>query len=322
MPIIHSEYRRPSWFKGRHLQTIMPALFRRVEGVVVQRERMATKDHDFIDVDWSLKGNKKLVILSHGLEGNSRQPYILGMTKIFNEAGWDTISWNFRGCSGEINDKVGFYHAGSSEDLAVVIEHAHNRRMYQQIVLVGFSLGGCMTLKLLGEYSHKLPSEITHAMVFSVPCDLNACIKEISSTPFNVAVYQYRFLTSLKDKLTQKIAQYPDLLGHIDLDQIQSIEDFDNVFTSPLCGFQDAEDYYRKCSCNQFIPEIHIPTLIVNAQNDPLLHPEAHPIKECRDHKHVFLEMPSEGGHVGFVQTTLHGSHWSEQRALEFLKAS
>src|SRR5438874_2402021 len=141
MPIICSKYCRPSWFKGRHLQTIMPALFRKVDGVLLQRERIATKDRDFIDIDWSLKGNKKLVILSHGLEGNSRQPYILGMIKFFNEAGWDTMSWNFRGCSGETNNKIGFYHAGFSEDLATAIEHARATHTYQQIVLIGFSLG-------------------------------------------------------------------------------------------------------------------------------------------------------------------------------------
>ncbi len=320
MPIISSNYRPPSWFKGRHLQTILPALFRNVVGLELRRERIHTPDGDFLDIDWSQKGNKKIAILSHGLEGSSRQPYMLGMAKSLNEAGWDTLNWNFRGCSGEINNKVRFYHAGYSEDLAFVIEHARKTGNYQQIVLIGFSLGGSMTLKYLGENHDRLPSEITHAAVFSIPGDLNACCIELSSTAFQKGIYQQRFLDSMKDKLAKKIAQYPDYLTHIDLEKIHSIADFDNAFTSPLWGFNDAYDYYRKCSCNQFIPEIKLPTLIVNAQNDPILHPDSHPVEQCRQHKCVYLEMPPEGGHVGFVHDNLHLNHWSEQRVIEFLK--
>ncbi len=319
MPIISSGYNRPSWLKGGHLQTIIPALFRKVEGVVLQRERISTRDNDFIDVDWSRQGNKRLAILSHGLEGSSRQHYMLGMTKALVEEGWDTMSWNFRGCSGELNNKVCFYHAGSTEDLEVVIQHAFDRHVYEQIILVGFSLGGSVTLKFLGEHGDKIPTEITHAAMFSVPCDLHACIEEISSTPFNIAIYQNRFLSSLKEKLVRKMAQYPDLLGHLNPDLIQTMEEFDNVFTAPLAGFSDAKEYYHKCSCAQFIPEIRIPTLIVNAQNDPLLATKAHPIIECHDHKHVYLELPTDGGHVGFVQTTLQDVFWFEQRVLKFI---
>jgi uncharacterized protein len=326
MPIISSQYRPPSWFKGRHLQTIMPVLFRKVLGVKLRRERINTPDGDFLDLDWSIDGTldsnncEKIAILSHGLEGSSRQPYMLGMAKTLNEAGWDTLSWNFRGCSGELNNKVRFYHAGYSDDLALVIEHVRKTTHYKQIVLVGFSLGGSMTLKYLGENGGKLPSEISHAIVFSIPGDLHTCCQEISSSRFQMEVYHQRFLWSMKEKLAQKIIQYPDYLSHLDLDQIRSITDFDNAFTCPLWGFNDANDYYTKCSCNQFIPEIRLPTLIVNAQNDPILHVDSHPIKECRNHQCVYLELPPEGGHVGFVYDNLHINHWSEQRAIEFLK--
>jgi len=324
MPIISSQYRPPSWFKGRHLQTIVPVLFRKVIGVDLRRERIDTPDGDFLDLDWSRDSAhsnvRKIAILSHGLEGSSRQPYMLGMAKTLNEAGWDTLSWNFRGCGGEINNKVRFYHAGYSDDLALVIEYVRKTSTYKQIALIGFSLGGSMTLKYLGENNNRLPSEITHAVVFSVPGDLGACCEELSSTTFQKNIYQQRFLDSMKDKLTQKIAQYPDYLSHLDLEQIQSIEDFDNAFTSPLWGFQDALDYYRKCSCNQFVPEIRLPTLIVNAQNDPILHPDFHPVEQCHQHKCVYLELPPEGGHLGFVCDCLHLNLWSEQRTVEFLK--
>lgn len=319
MPLISSKYRSPSWFKGRHMQTIVPALFRRVTGVNLIRERISTPDQDFLDIDWSRKGNKRIAILSHGFEGSSRQPYILGMTKALNEAGWDTLSWNFRGCSGEINNKVRFYNAASSDDLELVIEYAR-KHGYTRIALIGFSLGGSMTLKYLGEKGSRLPADITHAATISVPDDLYSCVEELSSTPFQKGVYQKRFLDSIKLKLAQKIIQFPDLLAHLDLESIQSIEDFDNQFTAPLCGFQSAVDYYHKGSCKNYIAEIKVPTLILNAQNDPILHPDSHPIYVCRDHKCVFLEMTSEGGHVGFVHTELHDHHWSDKRAVEFLE--
>ncbi len=320
MPLITSKYRAPSWLKGRHMQTIVPALFRRVIGVEVQRERISTPDGDFLDVDWGRKGHKRLAILSHGYEGSSRQPYILGMTKALNESGWDTLGWNYRGCSGEINNKVRFYHADSSDDLAWLIDLALNTCHYRQIVLIGFSLGGSMTLKYLGENHGHLPVEITHAATFSVPGDLYSCVEELSATPFQKGVYHQRFLLSVKSKLAKKITQFPDLLGHLDLGKIHSIEDFDNQFTAPLCGFKNARDYYKKCSCAQYIPEIRIPTLIVNAQNDPLLHPNSHPMQECRRNKRVFLEMTGDGGHVGFVHTDLHHNHWTDMRAIEFLE--
>lgn len=320
MPIISSKYSSPSWYKGRHMQTIVPAIFRRVVGVEVERERIATPDEDFLDLDWSKKGNSKLAVMSHGFEGSTRQPYMLGMTKALNEAGWDTLSWNFRGCSGEMNNKVRFYNAAVSSDLELVIEYARQKG-YKQIVLIGFSLGGNMTLKYLGEQGHRLPSEISHAVTFSVPADLHACVEELSATPFQKGVYQHRFLTSLKTKLAQKMQQYPDLLSHIDLAKIETIKDFDNQFTAPLLGFQNASDYYNTGSCKKYIEEIKVPTLIVNAQNDPILHPDSHPLLECHDHKCVFLEMTLDGGHVGFVHTELHDCHWSEKRAIEFLEA-
>jgi predicted alpha/beta-fold hydrolase len=319
MPIISSKYRTPSWLKGSHMQTIMPALFKKVIDVTVHRERIATPDGDFLDIDWSRQGNKRLAILSHGLEGNSGQTYILEMTRALNQAGWDTLSWNFRGCSGEINNKVRFYHAGSSDDLELVIEHARVPSSYTQIALIGFSIGGSMTLKYLGENNHKLQPEISHAIAISVPVDLKSSVEMLSSTPFHKSVYHQHFVNCFKEKLSKKIVQYPDLLAHIDLEKIQTFEDFDNLVTSPLYGFVDAHDYYRKCSCKQFIPEIQLPTLIVNAQNDPLINPLFQPVKECRDHKCVYLEMPLDGGHGGFVHMALHNPRWTNLRAVEFL---
>ncbi len=300
------------------MQTILPA-FRKVRGVHYDRERIATFDHDFLDLDWSRVGSSRLVILSHGLEGNTFQQYILGMVKALNQEGWDALAWNFRSCSGELNNKVRFYNAGNTEDLDWVIKHALKTGKYKEIVLMGFSLGGSLTLKFLGEQQAVMPIEVSKALVFSVPCDLKACVKELSSG-FNKMIYLKRFLLTLKSKLSIKKRQFPDLLSYLDLDAIQGFEDFDNCFTAPQCGFKDAHDYYDHCSCKQNIPDIRVPTLIINAQNDPFLHQDCHPIKECHENVWVNLEMPIGGGHLGFMLTSINGPYWSEQRAIEFLK--
>ncbi len=319
MPLINSHYHPPAWTPGKHIQTIVPTLFRKIDCIDYKRERIATPDQDFLDLDWSCCGSSRLVILSHGLEGHSRQQYILGMVRALNANGWDALSWNFRSCSGELNNKVRFYHAGSTEDLDWVVQHALKTGQYKEVVLLGFSLGGSITLKLLGEWGKSAPVEISRGIAFSVPCDLRSCIEKLSSG-FNRLIYLRRFMIVLKGKIALKIQQFPDLLSHIDLDQIQGFEDFDNIFTAPLCGFKDAFDYYETCSCKMKIPEIRVPTLLINAKNDPFLHENCHPIKECKQSQWVHLEQPNYGGHVGFLKNRVNGTYWSEQRALEFLK--
>ena len=319
MSLISSNYKPPTWARGKHMQTILP-FFRKVKGVSYQRERIATFDYDFLDLDWSKVGSSRLVILTHGVEGNSSQSYILGMVKMINKEGWDALAWNFRSCSGEINNHLGLYDAASTEDLKWVIKHALKGGAYKEIVLIGFSLGGCYTLQLLGELGKNTPSEISKALTFSVPCDLQPCIKELSYG-INKVIYLKRFIWSLKEKLELKKKQFPDLLSHLDLNKIQNFEDFDNVFTAPLRGFKNANNYYEFCSCRKNIPEIHVPTLIVNAQNDPFLPTPCQPIQECKHHVWVHLEMPSDGGHLGFMLESINGRYFSEQRALEFLRA-
>ncbi len=319
MPIIRSEYRPPAWMRDRHTQTLVPALFRRARGPHYERERISTYDRDFLDIDWAKIGSSKLVILAHGMEGNTSQEYMVGMVRILNEAGWDAMGWNFRSCSGELNNKVRFYRADTTEDIDCVVRHALKTGKYKEIALLGFSLGGCQTLKYLGNLGSKAPSELSRGIAISVPCNLNACVKSLSYG-FNKIVYLRRFVTVLKAKLTEKIRQYPDLLSHLDVNLIQGFEDFDNFFTAPLYGYRDAKEYYENCSCKPDIPEIRVPTLILNAQNDPFIPRDAQPIKECQENPWVTLEMPTDGGHVGFMLSSINGPYWTEKRTLEFLK--
>lgn len=320
MPLIQStSYTSPIWLYNGHLQTIIPSLFRKVRGVPFKRERIATIDDDFLDLDWLKSGNEKLVIISHGLEGDSRRPYVKGMAKAFHAAGWDVAAWNFRGCSGEINKNLRFYHSGSTEDLHTVVLHALGVGNYREAALIGFSLGGNLTLKYLGEDNAKLPKQIKAAAVFSVPLHLHSSSIQISQR--GNRIYSRRFLKKLKQKVEAKSQLMPDQLTVTHFDNIRSLEDFDDFYTAPLHGFENAQAYYEACSAIRFIDKIYVPTLIVNAANDPFLSPKCYPTEQVKDHPYVHLEIPAEGGHCGFPLYNAQGMYWSEIRALEFLES-
>ncbi len=318
MAIIYPDYQPPSWIKGKHTETVFPSLFRVVKDVEYERERISTFDFDFLDIDWSRKGNKRLVILSHGLEGNSKQSYVLGMVKALNEAGWDTLSWNFRGCSGELNQSLKLYHAGTTEDLECVINYALTQYQYDEIALIGFSLGGIMILNYLGELGSKVPSKITKAIVFSVPCDLKSCAQELKKGVNRV--YLNRFLITMKEKLIEKASQYPGAFDANAIAEVCDFESFDTLFTCPIFGFIDAADYYQTCSAKKAIPSITIPVVICNAQNDPFLNKDCYPIEECRNHPTVQLELPEYGGHLGFLADQFNKPFWTDLRAVKFLE--
>jgi predicted alpha/beta-fold hydrolase len=307
MPILDpSFYKSPPFFSNGHLQTIYPSLFRKVKGILYHRERIATIDDDFLDLDWSKTGSGKIAIVSHGLEGSSYRSYMLGMVKSLHKAGWDALAWNYRGCSGEPND------------LHTVITHVISQNKYRKIALAGFSLGGNMTLKYLGERGETVDSRIDKAVVFSVPCDLAASSRKMAE-PFN-KIYMKRFLRMLHQKIKDKMEVLPGLIDDEGYDKIKNFRDFDDRYTAPIHGFANAEDYWAKCSCKQFIPYITIPTLLVSARNDPFLTKECYPVEEAGRIPHFYLEMPKSGGHVGFVEFNANGEYWSEQRVIAFLK--
>jgi predicted alpha/beta-fold hydrolase len=320
MPLIQStSYTSPIWLYNGHLQTIIPSLFRKVRGVPFKRERIATIDDDFLDLDWLKSGNEKLVIISHGLEGDSQRPYVKGMAKVFHAAGWDVVAWNFRGCSGEVNKNLRFYHSGATDDLHAVASHALDIGGYKQVAMIGFSLGGNLTLKYLGEDTAKLPQQITGAAVFSVPLHLHGSSRQIAQR--GNRIYSRRFLKKLKQKVEAKSLAMPNQLTMAHFENIRSLEDFDDFYTAPLHGFENAQAYYEACSAIRFIDKINVPTLIVNAANDPFLSPECYPTEQVKGHPYVHLEIPAEGGHCGFPLYNAKGMYWSEIRALEFLES-
>lgn len=317
MPVIDSTYRAPPGFSNGHLLTVFPALLRRVETVTSTRERIETCDGDFLDLDLALNGNRRIAILSHGLEGSSRSPYMQGMARALYRKRWDVVAWSFRGCSGQPNRLLRSYHSGATEDLDAVVAHVASRGRHERIALVGFSLGGNLTLKYLGERGDDVPCAVSDAVVFSVPCDLAASALRLAS-PIN-RLYMRRFLRTLEGKVRGKHLLFPDKLDVRGLDGIKTFHEFDDRFTGPLHGFVDANDYWSRCSAQAFLPGIRVRTLMVNALNDPFLAPSCFPVEEARDHPWLHLETPASGGHVGFVSFNRGGDYWSEIRTAQFL---
>ncbi len=316
MPVITSNYTPPLPFKNGHFSTIFPNLLRKVKGVVQKRERIELDDGDFIDLDWSHSANKKsnrLTIIIHGLEGNGQRQYILGLARHLNQNCWDSVALNLRNCSGEVNRLYKSYNAGASDDLEAVINYIVKKYSYTQISICGFSLGGNLMLKYLGE-GRLIPSQIKAAVGVSVPCDLYNSLSEINK-PKNI-IYQQRFIKNLKAKLYERQQVFSNELSRSDIKSCSSLIDIDNLYTSKAHGYKNAIDYYTKCSCKQFLQTIKIPTLIINAKNDSFLGELCYPINEAKKNKNLFLETPDYGGHVGFY---LSGkAYYNEKRALDF----
>ena len=311
-------YQPPFYQFNGHLQTIIPSLFRKVENVHYKRERIHTPDEDFLDLDWLRNGaSDTLLIVSHGLEGDSHRSYVKGMVRAFAQRGCHALAWNYRGCSGEPNLQERFYHSGATEDMEAVIQHVRKTGQYKKIILSGFSLGGNLTLKYLGERGSNLVPEIWKSAVFSVPLDLSGSSTKISQR--SNWIYNKRFLNHLEKKIKGKAANMP---GRLDVDALRGIKtlrQFDDAYTAPLHGFENAEAYYAYCSALKYLEGIRIPSLIVNAKNDPFLSESCYPVASLKDHPFVDLEVPEEGGHVGFAPATGEELYYSEKRALEFV---
>ena len=319
MPVITpSSYRPPIGFGSGHAQSIYPAVFRRVKNVTARRERIDTPDGDFLDLDWSPRVRRRLAVLSHGLEGSSSQPYIQGMATALCARDWDCLAWNFRGCSGEPNRSVGSYHSGATGDLQVLLDHVFNTTDYEEVALVGFSLGGNITLKYLGDQRGEIDPRICAAVAFSVPCDLASSAGKMAG--FAQRIYMRRFLKTLRAKIRQKMEAFPGKVVDHGLDAMRTFRQFDEKYTAPLNGFDGALDYWARCSSKPVLGKIRVPTLLVNAQDDPFLAQACHPYEEAAGSDQFFFENPQGGGHVGFVPRDRAGEYWSETRAAEFLE--
>ncbi len=305
---------RPRYLFNAHLETIIPSMFYQVVNVSYQRERMELADGDFLDLDWLSNEANRLVILSHGLEGSSDRHYIQRTAGFFNKLGWDALAWNCRSCSGHMNRLPKLYHHGDISDLSLVIDHAIGRG-YESIVLIGFSMGGNMLIKYLGVKGEDVHPSIKGGIGFSVPCNLadsaSQLVKGFSR------IYERRFLKKLRNKLAAKAQNHPEYVK--DWTNIADFWDFHKKFTLPVYGFDSLDAFHDQARSDIHIPNIRIPTLMINAKNDPMLGMRNYPIAAAEKSDYFFLEIPKVGGHVGF--TLSHDPHsWMEYRAHKFVQ--
>ena len=313
MTDLANTYKSPLHLPGGHLQTIVHGLTRKVHlSRPYARERIDTPDGDFLDLDWLKQGSEKLVILCHGLEGSSDRPYIMGMAEHFFNHQFDVLSVNYRGCSGEINRAVRMYHSGATDDFSLIADHV--AKDYDELYLIGFSLGGNMILKYLGEQGDQ--TKFKRAVAFSVPLDLHDGVRQLDQG-FNL-VYVNRFLKTLKQKVRMKSKQHPDKIDLTALDEIKTVFDLDDSYTSWIHGFHGAADYYYKNSSIRFIDHIKTPTWVINAANDPMIGKIATSKQPFKNTSYVKFLRPLEGGHVGFYGYR-NKILWSEKTALSIV---
>lgn len=318
MPLINSTYKPSYPFTKTHFNTVFRTFFSQIK-INYNRERLELSDGDFMDLDVTSVKSDTAIIALHGLEGSSESTYILALSKVLNKTDIDVIAVNLRGCSGEYNRVLESYHSGKTEDLDAVVNHITKNYSYKNIILVGYSLGGNITLKYLGEQGENIHPKIKCAIAVSVPCDLTGSSNALLQKS-NMA-YMSRFLKSLKEKAIHKNKQFPD--ANLDIGGLltsKNFKEFDNLFTAPVNGFKDAQDYWTNNSSKPFLNAIKIPTLMISALDDSFLSEECFPFEIAKDHKTLQLETPKNGGHVGF-NSTFYGKngHWLEKRIFQFL---
>jgi predicted alpha/beta-fold hydrolase len=321
MPILDSNSYHPHFLlRLPHFSTMLPNLLRRVDKPNYHRVRINTTDEDFLDLDYVKTGGEVVAIICHGLEGSTDRDYIRSIVNEMGENNWDSLAINLRGCSGEVNAIYGSYHSGKTDDLDLVVNYAIEEMNYQKIILIGYSLGGNITLKYVGERGTEINKNIKAAAAISVPVHLSDSAEQLAKRS-NV-IYMKRFIRMLKPKLKEKLLRFPqEELSLKELNSIRDFHGFDSLYTAPAHGFSSANDYWEKSSSLQFLKSIRIPTLLINAKDDPFLGPACYPFKEAEESDHFFFEAPDHGGHVGFASSLFEkGPYWNEKRMIDFFK--
>lgn len=312
MPVLQSNYRPPAYLFNGHLQTIAPVFGVKRNNSLYTTEKLELPDGDFLELDWVRGGNDQLMILIHGLEGNSRSHYVQQMAEHFSAIGWDILVMHARSCGREMNRLPVLYHGGSTDDIAVLLKEYVQK--YNSIVLTGFSLGGNMALNFVAR--HATPQNLKAVAAFSAPCDLKTSEQKIDR--FTNRIYANKFLLKLKAKVRKLENLHPGIFDIKTLDEIKSVQAFSANFTAPFSGFKSLEDFYLSGSSLNSLLEVRMPTLIVNAQNDPFLSKPCFPIELAKKSDHLFLDMPKQGGHTAFPITKTKS--WMPERLEQFLE--
>ncbi|HYL88967.1 MAG TPA: alpha/beta fold hydrolase [Burkholderiales bacterium] len=290
-----------------HFQTLMAALLP-PPAVHFQRSRWETPDGDFIDVDFAGRADAPLMVLLHGLEGGSDSHYVRLLARALPAAGWRVAIPHWRGCSGEPNRKPRAYHSGDTAELDWIL-----RRFLHPVDAIGVSLGGNVLLKWLGERAGEATTIVRRAAAISAPLDLAAAGAALDRG-LNRLLYTRMFLSTLKPKSLAQLDRFPGLFDRARLAASTTFREFDNLYTAPRHGFRDVDHYWTSSSSGPWLERIAVPTLVLNARNDPFLPEHALVAASRKSSPSVLLEFPRTGGHVGFR------SSWLSQRLVDFFQ--
>lgn len=314
--ISSSSFKAPWWLGNSHLQTLWSTLVRNKPNIAVRKERLELSDGDFLDLFWTRRKKGPIVIILHGLAGSFQSHYVRGMLWALDQIGWRGVLMHFRGCSGEPNRLPRSYHSGDTTDLATVVETILHREPGTPVAAVGYSLGGNVLLKWLGETGEQNP--LIASVAVSVPFDLYSTVQRLQ-IGFS-RVYQRYLLNLLITSAKKKFSLISSPIELRGIEKLNTFHLYDEHVTAPLHGFNSAMEYYTKTSSRQFLKTIRIPTLILQAKDDPFLYAQAIPAADELSPSTI-LELSDKGGHVGFVSGTLpwQAIYWLEQRIPEFL---
>ena len=319
-----NEFKPALGLSNRHAQTLYPALFRRVHQPKFEIEQFELSDGDFVECFWHGKPKKStntpIVILFHGLEGSYKSSYVQGMMNTLHNAGLSSVLMHFRGCSGKINYLPKSYHSGDTQDAKSWITHLNNCYSGHKLFAIGYSLGGNMLLKLLGEWKEKSP--LAGAICISAPMQLEASADQMNKGLS--LIYQSYLMKHLKKSLLKKYKIHPmeSIIGidEISVKKLKSLREFDDIYTAPINGFKSANEYYEKSRAKQYIKHIRTDTLIIHSLDDPFMTNEVLP-NQKKLPQNVKMELTKNGGHVGFVSGSIfRPRYWLEERILLFIQ--
>jgi len=324
---VASNFKPAWWCRGAHSQTIASVLFKSKQRFVLKRKRFEIPDGDFLDLDYLHKSptdenkNFPCVVIVHGLEGSSKAPYVQSLLKEIQNRGWSAIAINMRMCSGVPNRLKQTYHSGRTEDLDWILQELTKEYAPENLFLVGYSIGGNIVLKWLGEQGSCASLRVGKAVAVSVPYNLSRSV-EMLDRGFNREVYTRILLSSLKKKVLNKKKEFPNAICYEKVQGCKTFKAFDREVTAPLNGFQDEVDYWSKSSCKNFLKSISLPTLLIHAEDDPFFPGHLIPLEDIRRSSFLKTLFVPHGGHVGFVSGPWpwKQKRWLEGQILNFIK--
>lgn len=309
-----SGYQAPRWLRNGHAQTLWPALLRRAPRVGLEETTLELSDGDFLQLAWGPRRSGAVVLVLHGLGGSARSAYVLGLVRHLAGRGLQTVVMEFRGAGRNPNRLRRFFHAGAWQDLDETVKHVRRQQPGRPLAVVGFSMGGIVTLNWLGARGED--AEATVAVVVSTPLDLAACARHLDCG--FARLYQWELVRNLKRMVRRKQRTLPDAATRSELERIRTLWEFDDRLTGPLHGFRDAADYYHRCSPGQRLGGVRRPTLLLQAADDPFIPVATLPATLPAP---VHMRLSRHGGHVGFINgVPWRPGYWLEGEIADYLE--